>query len=80
MVWYNTAMRKKNPQKTQFVGVRFDESTAKRLTSLANSLNMSNSRLVRSMLLYIDDRLEPVGRLTEFRQWLKRLEQITFGF
>lgn len=71
---------KKKAQKTGFIGVRLDERMAKRVDSLAASLGMSTSALIRRMVIYLDDRAEPVGRLQEFKLWLKRMEQMTFGF
>lgn len=71
---------KTKKQKTAFVGLRLDEQLAKRVDSLAASLGMSTSAFIRRLVLYIDDRAAPCGRLHEFKAWLKRMEQLTFGF
>lgn len=72
-------MKTKN-EKTEFLGVRLDERTKERLVSLALVLGISVSTLVRRMVNYIDDRGAPIGRLSAFKDHLKKMDRLTKGY
>lgn len=55
--------------------IKLDEGAARRLRSLAASLDVPPSRLIRELVLYIDDRAAPCGRLSAFARWREGLRR-----
>lgn len=71
---------KTKKQKTAFVGFRADERLVSRVDSLAEQLGMSTSMLIRRMIGYIDDRGAPCGRLTAFKEYVRRMDRLTSAY
>lgn len=58
--------------KTNIVGIRFDDSTLERLDSLL--LSKTRSATIRLLLMYVDKDCGKLGARSDFLKWVKRID------